>query len=59
MRLKEAKEFTKTYGLYGAISYLCEAHTQEDCEAIKEIVFRVLDNIPEKIFKKALNKGTK
>lgn len=59
MTLTEAKKFVRTVGVYSAIEYLSEAHTQEDTDAVKEIVFRVLDNLRDDIFYRAYRKGTK
>lgn len=59
MTLREAKEIIKTCGIYSGISYLSEHHSQEDADAIREIIYRFLDNIPEDVYYRAFRKSVK
>ena len=54
MTKTEAKALIKAYGLY---DFLHEYMRNDD--NAQEVVFRVLDNIPEKVLQKAINKGTR
>lgn len=54
MTKTQAKNEIKKYGLYDFLHdyFLNDSNAQE-------IVFRVLDNIPQKTLQKAINKGTR
>lgn len=59
MTLKQAKQFVKENGVYAGISYITEGHAQEDTDALKEIIYRFLDNLSEDVYYRAVRKATK
>ena len=58
MNKTQAKKDIKKYGVYDAINDL-QGYTGADFENLKEIIFRVLDNIPSETMQKAINKATR
>ena len=56
--LTTAKETIKEMGLYYAI-YELAGGRYNDIDDLKEIVLRVLDEIPSDILNKAIKKGTR
>ena len=58
MTKTEAKKLVKN-DLYGAIYELQYQKDFESFHNLKEIIFRVLDNIDNKTLQKAINKGTR
>lgn len=59
MTLKEAKQNMKAYGIYDAIEDLRGYSDSADFDAVKEIIYRVLDNIPSEILTKAEKKASR
>lgn len=58
MNKTESKKFIKNNGLYDAICRIAEWRYNETLD-LREIVYRVLDEIPEETLNKAIRKGTR
>lgn len=58
MNKTESKKYIKDNGLYQAIYKLSEQRWNENLD-LREIVYRVLDEIPTDILNKAIKKGTR
>ena len=58
MNKTESKKYIKDNGLYQAIYKLSEQRWNENLD-LREIVYRVLDEIPTDILNKAFKKGTR
>ena len=57
MNKTQAKQLVKK-DPYKAVIELCYMKGNE-CEDLKEILFRVFDNIPDDVWEKAIRKGTR
>ena len=58
MNKTQAKQNIKKHGLYNAL-YVIASMRYNEAQDMVEIFERVLDNIPQDILQKAINKGTR